>query len=88
MYRKDKIINHKYIDMLLIIQNMEIKLQFNKKLLLKMLMDLLLNLRNRQLKLKNYRMEILRKGKLMLWKKMGRKLYMLVMLFKIKLEDC
>ena len=88
MYKKDKIISHKYIDMLLIIQNMEIKLQFNKKLLLKMLMDLLLNLRNRQLKLKNYRMEILRKGKLMLWKKMGRKLYMLVMLFKIKLEDC
>ena len=88
MYRKDKIINHKYIDMLLIIQNMEIKLQFNKKLLLKILMDLLLNLRNRQLKLKNYRMEILRKDKLMLWKKMGRKLYMLVMLFKIKLEDC
>lgn len=88
MYRKDKIINHKYIDMLLIIQNMEIKLQFNKKLLLKILMDLLLNLRNRQLKLRNYRMEILRKDKLMLWKKMGRKLYMLVMLFKIKLEDC
>jgi hypothetical protein len=51
-------------------------------------MDLLLNLRNRQLKLRNYRMEILRKDKLMLWKKMGRKLYMLVMLFKIKLEDC
>ena len=88
MYKKDKIISHKYIDMLLIIQNMEIKLQFNKKLLLKILMDLLLNLRNRQLKLRNYRMEILRKGKLMLWKKMGRKLYMLVMLFKIKLEDC
>ncbi len=88
MYKKDKIISHKYIDMLLIIQNMEIKLQFNKKLLLKILMDLLLNLRNRQLKLRNYRMEILRKDKLMLWKKMGRKLYMLVMLFKIKLEDC
>lgn len=88
MYKKDKIISHKYIDMLLIIQNMEIKLQFNKKLLLKILMDLLLNLRNRQLKLRNYRMEILRKDKLMLWKKMGRKLYMLVMLFKIKLGDC